>query len=86
MALHLEVLVAGRDVDRARDELGPVLGLDHASRTDAVETRGELAREDRRHVLDHQDRDARGAYETGDQLGQRLGPPVDDPITMARTG
>ena len=56
-------------------------GLDHAQRAEPVQALGELAGEDRRHVLDEQDRHrAASAGSCGSTRARASGPPVEEPI------
>jgi hypothetical protein len=66
------VVVAGGQVHGARGQQGAVDGLDHGERAEAVEPLGELAGEDRGHVLHEQHRDRQGRRQGRQHLGQGL--------------
>ena len=68
-----QVVVAGGEVDGAGQQRRAVDGLDDAQRAEPVEALGELAGEDRRHVLDEEDRHGEGGRQLRQDLGQRLG-------------
>ena len=69
-----EVVVAGRQVDGARDERAAVGGLDHPQGAEPVQPLGELAGEDGRHVLHDQDRHRQVRRQHRQDAGQGLGP------------
>jgi hypothetical protein len=71
-AAQLHVPVPGGDEDATGGDDVTVLGLLHAERALAVETLGEHLGEDRRHVLDDDDRDREGRGQQRQQAGQRV--------------
>ena len=77
-----EVVVAGGDVHGAGRERAAVGGLDHPQRAEPVEPLGELAGEDRRHVL-HDAGPAPAAWPAaaGSTRASASGPPVEEPMT-----
>ena len=77
-----QVVVAGGEVDGAGQQRAAVGGLDDAQRAEPVEPLGELAGEDRRHVLDDAGPARAGTPGSwGSTLARASGPPVEEPIT-----